>query len=81
VISTLLIALAFADAPTVAPKDAELSAWLNGRIAEWKPKPAERKLDEIGWADDVRQARKLSAKFGRPVMLFTMDGRFQIGRC
>jgi hypothetical protein len=58
---------------------------LVGRIdalgRERQPRSAERRIDEIGWARDIRAARELSAKHDRPVFLFTMDGRIAIGRC
>jgi hypothetical protein len=41
----------------------------------------ERRLDEIGWAKDIREALRLSRESRRPVFLFTLDGRMGIGRC
>lgn len=51
------------------------------RIAEIEPKPEEKRFDEIGWAKDIREARRLAAQHHRPVFLFTHDGRMNIGRC
>jgi hypothetical protein len=51
------------------------------RIAELQPKPEEKRFDEIGWAKDIREARRLAAEHHRPVFLFTHDGRMNIGRC
>ena len=51
------------------------------RIAELQPKPEEKRFDEIGWAGDIREARRLAAQHRRPVFLFTHDGRMNIGRC
>jgi hypothetical protein len=51
------------------------------RIAEIEPKAEEKRFDEIGWAKDIREARRLSAQHNRPVFLFTHDGRINIGRC
>ena len=51
------------------------------RIAEIEPKPEEKRFDEIGWAKDIREARRLAAQHNRPVFLFTHDGRMNIGRC
>jgi hypothetical protein len=61
--------------------DEGLVAWTDARVKERQPRPSERRLDEIGWARDIRAARALSEKHGRPVFLFTMDGRITIGRC
>jgi len=60
---------------------AESPQWVTGRIAELQPKPEEKRLDEIGWADDIRQALSLAKQHGRPVFLFTHDGRINLGRC
>jgi hypothetical protein len=51
------------------------------RVAELQPKPDEKRFDEIGWAKDIREARRLAAQHHRPVFLFTHDGRMNIGRC
>jgi hypothetical protein len=57
------------------------AAWVERRVEELQPTDAERAIDRIGWADDLRSAFRLSRESGRPVFLFTMDGRFSIGRC
>jgi hypothetical protein len=56
-------------------------AWADQQVKLWQPKATERRFDEIGWAKDIRTARKLAEKHRRPVFLFTMDGRINIGRC
>lgn len=55
--------------------------WVEKRVQEWQPTAAERGLDKIGWARDIREAQRLSKKHGRPVFLFTHDGRMGVGRC
>jgi hypothetical protein len=55
--------------------------FVDQRIREWRPKPSERRFDEIGWAQDIRAAMRLAKAHHRPVFLFTMDGRINIGRC
>ncbi len=59
----------------------DLAARVEKRIQEWQPTAAERRFDEIGWAKDIRDAEKLAKEHGRPVFLFTHDGRMAIGRC
>ena len=41
----------------------------------------ERRIDEIGWAKDIREAERLARENNRPVFLFTHDGRINTGRC
>lgn len=67
--------------PAALLTDAEVGRFVDGRTAEWRLKPAEKSFDRIGWAADIRTARKLAADHGRPVFLFTMDGRVNTGRC
>lgn len=61
--------------------DGELTAWVSQRIAALQPKPEEKRLDEIGWSDDIRHALRLAKEHRRPVFLFTHDGRINLGRC
>lgn len=56
-------------------------AWIEQRVQELQPKPAEKRFDEVGWAEDIRAAKKLAQAHNRPVFLFTHDGRMNIGRC
>jgi hypothetical protein len=56
-------------------------AWVDERVAALQPTADERRIDQIGWAPDLRSALRLAREHGRPVFLFTMDGRFSIGRC
>ena len=57
------------------------AAWVDARVAALQPTADERRIDRIGWAPDIRSALRLARDHGRPVFLFTMDGRFGIGRC
>jgi len=61
--------------------DDSLADRVDTLVRERQPKPAERRIDEVGWAKDLRAARELSRKHNRPVFLFTVDGRIAIGRC
>jgi hypothetical protein len=63
------------------PADGKVQATVEKQLTRWWLKPEERRFDQIAWAADLRAARKLAAKHGRPVFLFTMDGRVNLGRC
>jgi hypothetical protein len=56
-------------------------AWVEKRVRELEPAARERRIDEIGWASDLRQAERLAAEHSRPVFLFTHDGHINTGRC
>ena len=60
------------------PHDA---AWVDQRVQDYQPTAAEKRFDEIGWAKDIREAERLAKEHNRPIMLFTHDGRMNIGRC
>ena len=56
-------------------------AWVEKRAQELEPAARERRIDEIGWASDIRHAERLAGEHGRPVFLFTHDGHINTGRC
>lgn len=56
-------------------------AWVEERVRELQPSAKEKRFDEIGWAEDIRDALRLAKTHQRPVFLFTHDGRMNIGRC
>lgn len=51
-----------------------LSARVDKRIQVWQPTRAEHRLDDIGWARDIREALRLARQHGRPIFLFTYSG-------
>lgn len=61
--------------------DSYLPTWLAKRVRELQPQPSEKRLDEIAWADDIRHALTLAKEHQRPVMVFSLDGRINLGRC
>lgn len=67
-----------ADPPADADK---FAASVERRVNDWWLKPDEQRFDSIGWAADLLTARKLAREHNRPVFLFTMDGRVNLGRC
>jgi hypothetical protein len=54
--------------------DGGLSARVDKRIQAWQPTRAEHRLDEIGWARDIRDALRLARQHGRLIFLFTYSG-------
>jgi hypothetical protein len=67
--------------PSARVADADLVSWVDQRIVERQVPAADRRFDEIGWAKDIRHAKKLAREHNRPVFLFTHDGRMNLGRC
>jgi hypothetical protein len=76
-----LLMLAVLRAAGPLPTDHRVQEAVDKRVTEWWPKPEEKRFDQIGWAADIRTARKLAAEHNRPLFLFTMDGRVNLGRC
>jgi hypothetical protein len=50
------------------------TAPIDRHIQAWQPTRAERRLDDIGWAKDIRDALRLAREHNRPVFLFTYSG-------
>ena len=57
-----------------AADNAALASRVDKRTKDWQPTSGERRLDEIGWAKDLRDALTLAKENGRPVFLFTYSG-------
>jgi hypothetical protein len=72
--------VAFAGAQQPAPLT-DPAAFVSKRVQLWQPAPEERRFDEIGWAGDILEARRLAKQHNRPVFLFTHDGHMAVGRC
>jgi hypothetical protein len=60
---------------------ADPAAWVESRVRSWQPVAAERRFDDIGWAGDILEARRLAREHKRPIFLFTHDGHMAVGRC
>ena len=56
-------------------------AAIEKRVQDLQPTAEEKRFDEIGWAADIRTAKKLARENHRAVFLFTHDGRMNLGRC
>jgi RNA polymerase sigma factor (sigma-70 family) len=55
-------------------------AQLERRISELQPSPAERRMDEIGWAPDLATAVRLAKETGRPLVIVAHVGDLATGR-
>lgn len=64
-----------------AAQTAQDAAWVKQRVAQWQPTEREKRWEGIGWARDIREAERLGKEHNRPVFLFTLDGRMNVGRC
>ena len=51
------------------------------RIQQLQPTSDVKRFDDIGWARDIRAGLRLAKASGRPLFLFTHDGRMNLGRC
>lgn len=69
------------DAAAVPAPNADELTDLDARLNELQPTPAERRIDEIGWAPDIRTGLKLAKEHNRPVFVFTHEGWIATGRC
>jgi hypothetical protein len=75
-------ATAIARAESGAPAEpAEWPAKVDKLVRERQPSADEKRFDEIGWTRTIADAERLARTAGRPVFLFTHDGRMAIGRC
>jgi len=61
--------------------DQKVIPWVQARVKKLEPRAADRRLDQIGWANSLTDAMRLSKESQRPVFLFTHDGDISTGRC
>jgi hypothetical protein len=64
-----------------AAQESRDPSWVDRRVQTWQPTKEERRFDDIAWVPDLRTALRLGKEHGRPVFLFTHDGRMNVGRC
>jgi RNA polymerase sigma factor (sigma-70 family) len=64
-----------------AAADGGLAETVDRTIAAWQPTPEERRIDDIGWARDLRDARRLAKEHNRPIFLMVHSGNVATGRC
>src|SRR5262249_42358339 len=77
VTGSLVLAAAGAGQTNVADPAAQVSQ----RVQLWQPASEERRFDDIGWAGDLLEARRLAKENNRPIFLFTHKGHMALGRC
>lgn len=61
--------------------DADVVDWVGKALVERRVTAADRRFDQIGWAQDIRAAIKLGGEHNRPIFLYTGDGQINTGRC
>jgi hypothetical protein len=61
------------------PRPPEFSK-IDEKVKAWQPVPEERRFDEIGWAKDLPEARRLAKEHDRPVFMVAHVGRLNLGR-
>jgi RNA polymerase sigma factor (sigma-70 family) len=66
---------------TLAEVDGGLSVAVDRTVDAWQPTRAERRIDDIGWAKDLRDARRLAKEHNRPILLLVHGGDLATGRC
>jgi hypothetical protein len=66
---------------TISALDSRDAAWVKSRVREWQPTPAEKRWESIGWITSLSDALRLAKTRRRPVFLFTLDGKMNLGRC
>lgn len=69
-------------APETPPlDDAGLAADVHQRVAAWQPTRAERRIDDIGWAADLRDGLRLARQHQRPLFVLSHSGDIATARC
>jgi len=64
-----------------AAADGGLADTVDRAVDAWQPTRDERRIDDIGWARDLRDARRLAREHNRPIFLLVHDGNVATGRC
>lgn len=60
--------------PSANAADDEFAAMVKRRVHDWQPRKDERLLDQVGWAHDLVEAKRLAKKHQRPMFVFTYNG-------
>jgi hypothetical protein len=78
---SLLAAGLLAGAAETWIKDDPLVADVEAKVRKVQPTRAEKRYDEIGWANSILHAEEVAARANRPIFLFTYNGNLDTGRC
>jgi hypothetical protein len=62
-------------------KDDSLVTAVQEKVRKVQPSRAEKRFDEIGWANSILHAEEVAARVNRPVFLLTYNGNIDTGRC
>jgi len=65
--------------PPPAPSRSE--AYIRARCRALQATPEESRWQRIGWCQDVRQGLRLARRHQRPMLLWSVDGGGDTGRC
>ena len=77
----LVLAASVVSARPEVSSNPQSAAWVEERVRQWQPTAREKRWETIGWVKDIRTAQRLAKQHDRPVFLFTLDGRMNVGRC
>ncbi|MDA0660490.1 MAG: hypothetical protein O3C60_16905 [Planctomycetota bacterium] len=61
--------------------DSFLVKWTDRRIAQVRPKAADKGFENVGWVSGLRHAFDLGREHKRPIFVFTYSGHIDQGRC
>jgi hypothetical protein len=78
---SVLAATLLAGAAEVWIKDDSLVTDVQEKVRKVQPTRAERRFDEVGWANSILHAEEVAARVNRPIFLFTYNGNIDTGRC
>jgi hypothetical protein len=63
------------------PATGDAAAWVDEQVSRLAPSAEDKRFDEIGWSREIVAAQALAKANGRPLFLFSHDGRMNEGRC
>lgn len=74
IVTAAFVSLSVSIAGPAGAADEDFAATVERRVRDWQPTRDERLLDQVGWAADLVEARRLAAKYERPLFVFTYSG-------
>jgi hypothetical protein len=73
-LSALMLCVLCTAAKAEDTDDNAFAAVVEQRVRDWQPTKDERLLDQIGWASNLVEAKRLAKEHGRPLFVFTYSG-------